>query len=241
MNHAHDFDELAALLPFYANGRLDAELRARVDAGLAAMPELRAELAEVQTLHARIKTSGARMVEPESSSPAERLRKLQARIAAETPPSASEAPTLQPKPAQATMAASLPATQARISPRRSRFRPSLSMALAAGLAAISIVQGVMLHRLQSDDSRNGDAYASLSGQTDLAPLAGPRFTLRFQADTDWSDVQALCERLNLRIVSGPEEGMIDVMPTEGLDEAQFEALEAALKQSSSVAFVGRQR
>ena len=97
----------------------------------------------------------------------------------------------------------------------------------------------MLHRLQSDADRD-DTYATLSGQTDHAPASGPRFTLRFQADTRWSEIQALCERLNLRIVSGPEEGMIDVTPTDKLNQAQMRALEAALKQSSSVAFVGRQ-
>lgn len=239
MNPADDFDELAALLPFYANGRLDAERRARVDAALATMPDLRAELVEVQALQAHIKTSGARMFETESSSPADRLRALQARIAAETAPSASETPASQPSPAQPILTATPPAARTRIGSRRSRFRPSLGLALAAGLAAICIFQGVMLHRLQSDTDRD-DTYASLSGQTDHASTSGPRFTLRFQTDTRWSEVQALCEGLNLRIVSGPEEGMIDVAPTDGLNPSQIEALEAALKRSSSVAFVGRQ-
>lgn len=239
MNHADDFDELAALLPFYANGTLDAAQRARVDAALATMPELRAELAEVQALQAQIKTSGARMLEAESLSPAERLRALQARIAAETTGSASETSDSQASTAQPTVMAMPAAARTRIGSRRSRFRPSFGMALAAGLAAICIVQGVMLHRLQSDADRD-DTYASLSGQTDHAPASGPRFTLRFQTDTRWSEVQALCEGLNLRIVSGPEEGMIDVAPTGGLNPSQIEALEAALKQSSSVAFVGRE-
>lgn len=244
MNHIDDFDELAALLPFYANGRLGAAQRARIDAALAAMPALRAELTEVQALHARIKTSGARIAEPqiesETPSQTERLRNLQARIAAETQASAPATPAPQTRPPSATMTAPPAAAHARIGSRRSRFRPSFGMALAAGLAAICIVQGVMLHRLQSDVAGGGETYASLSGATDHAPPAGPRFSVRFRAETDWSDIQTLCERLNLRIVNGPEEGMIDLAPTSGLNAAQLDALEASLKQSSSVAFVGRQ-
>lgn len=239
MNPADDFDELAALLPFYANGRLDAERRARVDAALATMPDLRAELVEVQALQAHIKTSGARMFEAESSSSADRLRALQARIAAETASPVSEAPASRPDPAQPPLTATSPTAQSRTGSRRSRFRSSFGWALAAGLAAICVVQGTMLHRLQSDAGRD-DTYASLSGQTDAPPASGPRFTLRFRADTRWSEIQALCESLNLRIVSGPEEGMIDVAPTNGLNPSQIEALEAALKRASSVAFVGRQ-
>ena len=244
MNHADDFDELAALLPFYANGRLDPAQRARIEAALATMPTLRAELAEVQALHTQIKTSSARIAEPqdgpETRSQAERLRNLQARIAAETQASAPATPVAQTRSAPPTTTAPPAALQARIGSRRSRFRPSFGMALAAGLAAISIVQGVMLHRLQSDAARSDDTYASLSGPTEHATPAGPRFSLRFRAETNWSDIQTLCERLNLRIVSGPEEGMIDVAPTDGLNPSQIEALEAALKRSSSVAFVGRQ-
>lgn len=249
MNHADDIHELAGLLPFYVSGRLDAEQRAQVDAALATMPELRAELAEVQALQARIKTSGERSLGVEPASPAERLRKLQARIAAETPDSEPAAPRLNAPTTPASMTSAstaqptrtgsgAPAVQAPFGSRRPRFRPPLSTALAAGLAVVCIGQSAMLYRLQSDGE--GDGYASLSGPTDRAATSGPRFTLRFRADTPWSDIQALCDHLDLRIVDGPEDGMIDVAPTGELDAAQVEAVEAALKRSPSVAFVGRQ-
>lgn len=244
MNHTDDIHELAALLPFYANGRLDAEQRARIDAALATMPELRAELAEVQALQAQIQITGERSPGVDPASPAERLRKLQARIAAETSDSKPPAPrpdasmtsasTAQPN----RTASGTPTAQSRSGSRRSRSRPVLGTALAAGLAVICIVQGGMLYRLQSDGEGNG--YASLSGPTDGAATGGARFTLRFRADTPWSDIQALCERLDLRIVDGPEDGMIDVAPVGELDASQVEAVEAALKRWPSVAFVGRQ-
>jgi hypothetical protein len=248
MNHADDMHELAGLLPFYANGRLDAEQRARIDAALATMPELRAELAEVRALQAQIQASGERSHGVEPTSPAERLRKLQARIAAETSDSKPPAPQLNasttpasitsastPQPAQTASGA--PTAQSPGS-HRPRFRPSLSLALAAGLAVVCIVQSAMLYRSQSDGEGNG--YASLSGPTDRTSTGGARFTLRFRADTPWSDIQALCDRLNLRIVAGPADGMIDVAPADELDAAQVETVEAALKRSPSVAFVGRQ-
>ncbi len=249
MNHTNDIHELAGLLPFYANDRLDAEQRARIDAALATMPELRAELAEVLALRAQIQACGERSHGVEPASAAERLRKLQARIAAETsdsnPPaprpdasttlvSMTSASTAQP----ARTASGASTAQSHFGSRRPRFRRSLSMALAAGLAVVCIVQSVMLYRLQSDGEGNG--YASLSGPTDRAVTGGTRFTLRFRADTPWSEIEALCNRLNLRIVDGPEDGMIDVAPAGELDAAQVEAVEAALKRSPSVAFVGRQ-
>jgi hypothetical protein len=259
MSHADDFDELAALLPFYVNGSLDAEQRTRIDAALATMPALRVELLEVQAIHAQIKTSGGRMVGPDVPAPTERLRNLQARIAteAEEPPAdgpadmasnrlsdtASRMSAAKPAsipPASIQNVSSAP-THAHVGTQRSRVRPSWSMALAAGLAAVSLMQAVMLYRLQSGDVRSGGEYTSLSGPTDIAGQTGPRFAVRFQTDTRWSDVQALCERLNLRIVRGPEDGMIDLAPSVKLDDKQIDALEMALKQSPSVVFVGRQR
>lgn len=244
MNHTDDIHELARLLPFYANGRLDAGQRARIDAALATMPELRAELAEVQALQALIQAAGERSPEVEPASPAERLRKLQARIAAETSDSEPPAPRLDASmtsasTAQPTQTASgAPTAQSRSGSRRPRFRPALGTALAAGLAVVCIVQGAMLYRLQSDGE--GVGYASLSGPTDGAATGGARFTLRFRADTPWSDIQALCDRLDLRIIGGPQDGMIDMAPAGELDASQVEAVEAALKRSPSVAFVGRQ-
>lgn len=244
MNHADDFNELAGLLPFYANGRLDAEQCARIDAALETMPALRAELAEVQALQARIKTSGDRSLGVEPASQAERLRRLQERIAAETSDSKPQASRLDASTAsipttQPTQIASGARTaQAPFDSRRPRSRPALRMALAAGLAIVCMVQAAMLYRLQSDGE--GGEYASLSGPTDRAAIGDARFTLRFRADTSWSEIQALCDRLNLRIVDGPEDGMIDVAPTDALDAAQVEAVETALERSPSVVFVGRQ-
>lgn len=254
MNHADDIHELAALLPFYANGRLDAGQRARIDAALATMPELRAELAEVQALQTQIQAAGERSPGAEPISPPERLRRLQARIAAETSDSkhpvarldasTTSASTTPTSITSASMAQSIqtasgtPGAPSRSGSRRRRFRPALGTALAAGLAVVCILQGAMLYRLQSDGDGNG--YASLSGPTDPAAAGSARFTLRFRADTPWSDIQALCDRLDLRIVGGPEDGMIDVAPAGELDAAQVDAVEAALERSPAVAFVGRQ-
>lgn len=233
-----DPDALAALLPFYVNGRLDARQRARIDAALETMPALRVELAEVRALQAQVMRSGERLQGAGTAPSPARLDRLLSRIAAEAPAPAAEAP---PEAAdQAQPAIDLRMARPRSAPRPPNSRARLAMAIAAGLAIVCIAQGVMLHRLTSGQGHRDGEYASLSGPSDDAPATGVRFTVRFSEQASWSDVQGLCERLRLRIVRGPEEGRVDVAPVDRLTPAQGEALEATLKRSPSVVFVGRQ-
>lgn len=238
MTQEDDLDALAALLPFYANGRLDPAQRARIDAVLETQPALRAELAEVRALQAQVRRSGERLQGSEPVSPSVRLDGLLARIAAEAPAPVAEAPPEAAGPAQPAIDIRMAPT--RIAPRSPTSPSRLAMAIAAGLAIVCIVQGVMLHRLASGQGHRDGEYASLSGPSDDAPATGVRFTVRFSAQASWSDVQGLCERLRLRIVRGPEEGRVDVAPVDRLSPAQGDALEAALKRSPSIVFVGRQ-
>lgn len=238
MTQEDDLDALAALLPFYANGRLDPAQRARIDAALETQPALRAELAEVRSLQAQVRRSGERLQGSEPVSPSVRLDGLLARIAAEVPAPAAEAPPEAAGPAQPAI--DLLVVRPRIAPRPPNSPSRLTMAIAAGLAIVCIAQGVMLYRLDIDPDRRDGEYASLSGPSDDAAAMGIRFTVRFSAQASWSDVQGLCERLRLRIVRGPEEGRVDVAPVDRLSPAQGDALEAALKRSPSIVFVGRQ-
>ena len=245
MNQDDDPDALAALLPFYASGRLDAAQRARIDAALATQPALRAELAEVRALQAQIRRAGERLQEDPSASAssAARLDGLLSRIAASSTaasPSAAAPVAVASEPAPPAI--DLDAERSRRAPPASSARPRLAMviAIAAGLAIVCIAQAVMLHRLSADRGPRDGEYASLSGPSDDAAATGVRFTVRFGAQTSWSEVQGLCARLRLRIVGGPEEGRVDVAPIDRLTPAQGDALEAELKRSPAVVFVGRQ-
>lgn len=233
-----DPDALAALLPFYVNGRLDARQRARIDAALETMPALRVELAEIRALQAQVVQAGEHLhVAGTSPSPA-RLGRLMSRIAAEAPPPAGEAPPDDAGRAQPAIDLRMP--RPRVATRVPDSRARLATAIAAGLAIVCLVQGAMLHRRTSGQGDRDGEYASLSGASDDAPATGVRFTVRFSEHASWSDIQGLCEQLRLRIVRGPEEGRVDVVPTERLTPVQGETLEAALKRSPSVVFVGRQ-
>jgi anti-sigma factor RsiW len=280
---ADSFDALAALLPFYVNGQLSPEERARVEAGLAGMPELRAELAEVQALSALVKRSGAEWTgsaaaeglpevrsdaqseaasEPALASPPARLQRLMARIeeeasaratSAEASPQGASAQTQQADSMQQALPSEpppqvlpfpqtpkhIPATSDR-APQRQPFRqrlfqPPYSMALAAGLAAVALVQAGLLMRAQPPED---ETYASLSGTGQPAPAA-IIFSLRLKPETPWGEVIDLLNRRDLRIVAGPRDGMIDVAPNAALSVAQTEALEEALQASPLVVFVGR--
>lgn len=119
--------------------------------------------------------------------------------------------------------------------RQRLFQPPYSMALAAGLAAIAIVQAGWLMRSQPAED---EAYASLSGIGQPAPAAIV-FSLRLRPETPWGDVAALLSSQNLRIVAGPRDGMIDVAPNAALTAPQADTLEEALQASPLVVFVGR--
>jgi hypothetical protein len=229
MSEADSFDALAALLPFYVNGSLPPEQHVRVATALAQMPELRAELAEVQALAALVKGGGTELAGDETRAPADRLEKLMARIAGEAPRSA--APAVQQGSAASSDSNVLPL------PFRQRlFRPPYSMALAAGLAAVAVVQGGLIFSRQA---QTDDSYASLSGPEQPSHSAG-LFTLRLNSDARWGDVLVFLDSQDLRIVAGPQDGMIDVAPNATLSLSQIDALERALRSSPLIVFVGRE-
>jgi anti-sigma factor RsiW len=246
MSEADSFDALAALLPFYVNGSLPPEQHARVAAALAQMPELCAELAEVQAVAALVKGGGAELVGHETTAPAARLEKLMARIVKE--PLVEEPLVEEPHEEEPSREAVVPIQRAaarssyspdnnvRSLPFRHRlFRPPYSMALAAGLAAVAVVQGGLL---VSRQAQTDERYASLSGPEQSQRSAG-LFTLRLQSSARWGDVLALLDSQNLRIVAGPQDGMIDVAPNASLNPSQIDAMDRALRASPLVVFVGR--
>ncbi len=244
MSEADSFDALAALLPFYVNGSLPPEQHARVAAALAQMPELRAELVEVQAVAALVKGGGAELVGDDMAAPAARLEKLMTRLVeeplAEEPLAEKQSQTAITPLQRATVSSldspSSPSRNVRPLPFRERlFRPPYSMALAAGLAAVAVVQGGLLisRQAQTDDS-----YASLSGP-EHSQRSASLFTLRLQSSARWGDVLAFLDSQDLRIVAGPQDGMIDVAPNAALSPTQIDALERALRASPLVVFVGR--
>ncbi len=228
MSEADSFDALAALLPFYVNGTLPPEQHAKVVAALAQMPELRTELAEVEAVTALVKGGGAEWVSVDATAPAARLEKLMSRIAEDAPRSAVAA-------VQRTGAGSSDSNIRSLPFRQRLFRPPYSMALAAGLAAVAVVQGGLLLSRQAPSD---DGYSSLSGPEQSQRSAG-LFTLRLKSSAGWGDVLAFLDSQDLRIVAGPQDGMIDVAPKASLTPSQIDALERSLRSSPLIVFVGR--
>lgn len=227
MSETDGFEALAALLPFYVNGSLSPVQHARITAALERMPELRAELVEVEAIAALVKDGGAAWLGTDTTAPADRLDKVMSRIAQEPSRTAAGSDRLTTVPSTETNVRSLPL-------RQRLFQPPYSMALAAGLAAVALTQGGLLFTRQA---QTDDAYGSLSGPGQAHSTG--LFTLRLKQSAPWGDVLAFLDSQGLSIVAGPQDGMIDVAPNGSLHASQIDALEQTLRRSPLVVFVGR--
>ena len=202
-------DALHMLLPFYVNGTLDPVQRGLVDAALARSSELRAELAEVAALGARLKKGGAEALTGRDETD-QRLSALLARL-----PEPPAAPVAQPE--RMRLAAAL----AFLAPRR--WAPAVGLSLVAALG----MMGVLLHnsndrtgRLERQLAQAEEKYRSASGPCETRPVAG-RISLELQDGARWSQVSDLLDTERLTIVDSGGLGTLTVATA-----AKGEALDA---------------
>lgn len=213
---------LAALLPFYANGTLGPEDRARVDAALSQSADLREELDEIRAVQALVHDGAADWAAEAPAADEARLDRLLARIEAETP-------VMAPAPAPAPRRMSTP--ERRPGFFASLFQPAWKPAFAA-MAMVAAVQGVMLYQGAAPGA-GGDVaggYQTASGEDDRH--AKPAFTLlvRFGATMSLGECQMLLEQEGLMIVDGPTDGLFEIAPVEPIDAAAQAALQDRLKE-----------
>ncbi len=182
MAQIDDFDALAELLPFYANGTLAADDRHRIDAALVRSAALRAELQNVQSIALMVHEGGHAMIGSVTAPHADRLNKLLERIDIE--------PTAEPKILPFPKRAFAPDA-----PQRKWSNNILSKFAIAATALIVAQTGLIAYFAMSPKPHD---YGTLSGPS-AATNSDSIILIRLEPSAQWHDVENLLATQNLVI------------------------------------------
>ena len=197
---------VSELLPWYVNGTLGEEERARIDAHLAACATCRAALSFEQQVYASLHAPGGVEYMPAAS-----LKKLQARL--------DGAPAVPP--------VSPPA------PRVSRRMPWAGL-MAACVAALAVAVSLLAagRLTQRGPAELPGSYYTVTAATRRPP--GEVIRAVFAPDLTVEQLQGVLDGARLRIVSGPSEaGVYSLASTTSQPVA---ASLTALRRSAAVRF-----
>ncbi len=215
-----DFEEMDALLPFYVNGTLGADDRARLDAALTVSPGLRAALLAEEGFAQRIRIEGEKLMDGHKD--------VEARLKAVLGQLGDQAPN-------ASVAAVAPEAGSRLRDmlgflNPGRWHPAVSLALALAV----IAQGAWI--ASGKGGGQGDDYQTVSGPDGQNLGEAPMLIIRPAEDARWSDIEALLEKEDLTLASGPDDGRLTVR----VDKADVDlaALANRLRAAPGIAFVG---
>jgi hypothetical protein len=221
MTDPDDLDEeLALLLPFYANGTLAAADSARVTAALEHSAALRSELAAVRSVQTLVQRGGAQFEVADEAETSARLETMLERIDAEALPQHVAA-----KRSAATIKPGFWAVLFSF-----HWQPTLAMAVAA----LVLVQSGTIGYFATRDTPA--RYGSLSGPDTATPRAA--ILLQFKTGARWYDIQTLMMRADMYFVSGPADGVVGVAPNKPKTASEIAALIAHLRVSPIVSFAG---
>lgn len=225
-----ELEEIALMLPFYANGTLsDADI-ARVDKALPEHASLREELADINALSGLVKSGGEEWDSKRAPASEERLGRLMDRIAAEPKKAAETANAPKETQRVIKMETAKPGFFA------SLFQPAWKPAFAA-MALVAVAQGVMLYDNLGPANNDGE-FQTASGPDDgEAAASNFRILLRIAPSASWADVQSLLAEYELSIVNGPSDGVIEVEVGTSLTAAEQTQLANSLKASSAISAV----
>ncbi len=225
-----DYDEVAMLLPFYANDSLNEADRARVDQALSASAELREELAEITALHSMVQAGGRQWEQERAPASADRLSHLLDQIETETPVQAAPA-----RPERREIGAEKPQKPSFFA---SLFQPVWKPAFAA-MALIALVQGVMLSRSNNIGGPDQGGFETASGPDDNAPINADQLhlILRFKENASWGEVSYILYQNDFVIEEGPTDGVIEIVAQGDMSASSKKALIDKLKTSPVLASV----
>ncbi len=181
-------DEIEMLLPWYAAGTLSAEETRRVEAWLAAHPEMRKSVALVREEHDETVAANERLGIPSLGA----REKLMQAIAAE------------PGPAVSARGIWHRVTMAFVALAPEGMSPGMALAGAAG-GLVILVQAAALGMLLMGAQVGGMRLAS--GE-DGGAAAGTFVIVRFADDAKASDIAALLRPMRATIVDGPKPGAV---------------------------------
>lgn len=216
-SHERGRGEIEDLLPWYANGRLAAADRRRVEAALTSDPELarrlelvREEMAETITANEAIRPASNRAFE-----------RLMAGI------DAAPAPAKPLAAMRAGLVDRFGEFLAGLAPRRLAYA-------AAAVVAVVAIQAVVLGGLVGE--RAGGASYGTASQGTSATASGPTLLVGFAPQARMDEVAAVLKRHGAIIVEGPRaNGFFRLRLAEGADAA---AVAAKMKaEGGAIAFV----
>ena len=191
MSKAQDFEALAALLPFYANGSLSEVDRARVEQGLRAHPALKAALQNEIALAQRIKTAGDDMM----AGPDNQEERLQ-RIMDKLPDRETNFITPIASPAMSGALAFL-------NPKY--WVPAIGLSLCAAVA----LQASLISTKNAQINQLEEKFQSAGGPCEDKAQDG-RIILELKDNAPWSAVADLLDTQQLRIVDSGGFGTLTV-------------------------------
>jgi Putative zinc-finger len=210
---SHEHKELAALLPWYVNGTLAEAKRAEVDAHLAGCTDCRQDLAAERRIHAAVTAEPTVEYMPTAS-----LRRLNARLD-------GAQHDAEPLPQPAT-----PARRVRFAFTSGALAASVAL-VAAGLAFLA-VNHYDEQRAVAGDS--GAATEFFTVTSPGAPASGTVIRAVFAPATTVTELKAILDESQLRIVAGPTEaGVYSLAST---SSRPVEATLAQLRQRAQVRF-----
>ena len=180
-------DEMAALLPFYFTGALDAEEKARIERWLAEDPGAEAALANLEAERAACVQANEAIAPPAGA-----LARLTKRLAAE--PERRPSPAGRLRKGLADAKAWLEALPA-----------SLAWGAAAVLLALTVAQGVFLEQMRTGAPAGGDGVTVATGE---AERSGAMTLVAFAPEATIAEITAALEDVDAMIVSGPRAGRL---------------------------------
>ncbi|MEQ1497395.1 MAG: hypothetical protein ABL914_01945 [Novosphingobium sp.] len=178
MTDIADRGELSKLLPFYLNGTLPEAARARIEAGLAASPMLRAELEEHRQLLDLVKAGGAPWAE----------------IPVRAPPAVAANDTAAGGPASNSVLAFL---------APANWSPAVSLGLAL---AVAVQAGALLWQNGKIGTLRQENYELASGKDPVAGKGS--ILVELKAGAAWQQVSEMFAAEDLTIVGGGDFGTL---------------------------------
>lgn len=193
-----ELKELTAMLPFYVNGTLKAEDRARVEAGLRTSRELAASLMAERAIDRQVRQgTDAVLAEAEANFGA---RQADTMTAAKPKPTANNTPAPEAAPERTGLAAAL----GFLNPRRWSPAVALTLAVAAPLQLAVIMS--QTGTIASLEKENFELASGQSGAHDRTQ----GIIIEIADDTPWSAVVALLDEHGLTIVESGGFGVLTV-------------------------------
>lgn len=216
-------EELELLLPWYANGTLDADQAARIEAALAGDEQLRRAFSVVAEDRQAVIAAAEAETVPES---------IQARFLAQLDSEpVPGAPTRAARPAGQGLLGRVGAwlAEAVAGPAPAR----LGMVAAAAVVVIAL-QAALIGTMLVGGGGSQTTFTTASGEGPKADAEGPAFLVRFVDTAELGSVSAFLAGEGARLVDGPGDGGLYTVRFAADDGRSRDDLAAVLRDQAAL-------